>query len=155
MARKYKKELPRGEYLEDSIQFPVRFQEVDSLQVVWHGHYYSYFEVGRTSLGRKYGIHYKDIKEAGLSAPIVETSCYHIAPLHFGDEVLVVTRLFKRDVPKLEFSYEVFQAQEKKLCALGKSVQVFLDTDHQLLLDLPLFMKEFYVRWRDHMVHET
>ena len=34
-------------YLEETTTVRVRFQAVDSLRSVWHGHYVSYFEEGR------------------------------------------------------------------------------------------------------------
>lgn len=36
----------------------VRFDEVDSLGIVWHGHYVKYLEDGREAWGRKYGLTY-------------------------------------------------------------------------------------------------
>ena len=32
----------------------VRFSEVDSMQVVWHGEYMRYFEDGREDFGRRF-----------------------------------------------------------------------------------------------------
>ena len=32
------------------VEFPVRFSEVDSMQIVWHGHYVKYMEEGREDL---------------------------------------------------------------------------------------------------------
>ena len=48
--------------LSEVIPINIRFHEVDSLRIVWHGHYLKYFEDGREAFGRKYGIGYM-IKE--------------------------------------------------------------------------------------------
>ena len=50
----------------------VRFSEVDSMEVVWHGEYVRYMEDGREAFGRQYGIGYTDIRDAGYVVPIVE-----------------------------------------------------------------------------------
>ena len=51
----------------------VRFSEVDSMHIVWHGRYVSYFEDGRESFGLEFpGLGYMDIYENGFTAPIVE-----------------------------------------------------------------------------------
>ena len=34
----------------------VRFCEVDSYQMVWHGHYITWFEVGRNELASRFGL---------------------------------------------------------------------------------------------------
>ena len=38
--------------------FSIRFSEVDSMNVVWHGSYPLYFEDAREEFGRKYGLGY-------------------------------------------------------------------------------------------------
>ena len=39
----------------------VRFSEVDSMQIVWHGEYVRYFEDGREAFGREFaGLGYMD-----------------------------------------------------------------------------------------------
>ena len=42
-------------YLECAAEVTVRFQEVDSMGVVWHGHYLTFFEEGRAAFGREFG----------------------------------------------------------------------------------------------------
>ena len=42
--------------LTESITFEIRFSEVDSMNVVWHGSYPLYFEDAREAFGRKYGL---------------------------------------------------------------------------------------------------
>ena len=38
-------------YIEASTDLRVRFQEIDSMHVVWHGHYITYFEEARRLVG--------------------------------------------------------------------------------------------------------
>ena len=42
-------------------EVPIRFSEVDSLRVVWHGHYIKFFEDGREAFGREHGLTYLDV----------------------------------------------------------------------------------------------
>ena len=46
------------EELRASKEFAVRFSEVDSMNVVWHGSYPLYFEDAREAFGKKYGLEY-------------------------------------------------------------------------------------------------
>lgn len=46
--------------LRAQIKRQVRFEEVDSLGIVWHGRYPSFVEDARDYLGEKYGISYVD-----------------------------------------------------------------------------------------------
>ena len=40
--------------LTESKQILIRFSEVDSMSIVWHGSYVQYFEDAREAFGRKY-----------------------------------------------------------------------------------------------------
>ncbi len=53
----------------------VRFSEVDSIGIVWHGHYIKYLEIGREDFGQKYGICYTDLKREKIATPIVSVEC--------------------------------------------------------------------------------
>lgn len=44
--------------LTELLEFDIRFSEVDSMNVVWHGSYPLYFEDAREAFGRKYGLGY-------------------------------------------------------------------------------------------------
>ena len=56
--------------------FRVRFSEIDSMQIVWHGEYVRYFEDGREAFGKQYGLDYMSIYREGYMVPIVDTSPY-------------------------------------------------------------------------------
>ena len=137
---------PKGRYLEHRASVRVRFQEVDSLQIVWHGHYLTYFEEARMAFGRRYGIAYDDIRRAGLTAPVAHLSCDYLLPARFDEELCVTARLYARDSAKIEFYYEVSRASDGALLATGETIQAFADPGGALLLTMPEFMREFYRR---------
>ena len=71
----------------------VRFSEVDSMQIVWHGEYVRYFEDGREAFGREFaGLGYMDIHANGYTAPIVELQLQYKKPLRVIDTAVVETR---------------------------------------------------------------
>lgn len=143
---------PEGRYLEHSLALGVRFQEVDSLHVVWHGHYISYFEDARVAFGREFGVGYEDLKEAGLAAPIVRLECDYLASARFGDVLEVTSRLYERDSAKMEFYYKVMRRDTGDLLAVGRTVQVFSDIEGSLVLMMPQIMRNFYRKWSHAMV---
>ena len=52
----------------------IRFSEVDSMNVVWHGSYPLYFEDARELFGQKYDLTYMGFFRHGYFAPLVELS---------------------------------------------------------------------------------
>ncbi len=122
----------------------VRFSEVDSLKIVWHGHYIKYFEDGRESFGKQYGIGYLDLFEEGLLTPIVEVSCSYKKHLIYGDKVIIETSYVNNDAAKIIFDFKVFRESNRDLVASGRSVQVFLNENGELLLTHP----DKYIEWK-------
>lgn len=137
---------PKGGYIEERVGVRVRFQEIDTLEIVWHGHYLSYFEDARVAFGRRYGINYTDIRAAGLAAPIVRVTCDYFSPARFDDDLEVMARLYQSDSAKLEFYYEVSRRRDGVTLAAGHTVQVFADMAGDMMLTMPDFLREFYRR---------
>ena len=128
-----------------SIDIPVRFSEVDSLGIVWHGHYILYFEQGREAFGRLYGIDYLTVQTHGYTMPVVSSSCEHKLPLRYGEIARVVTKFYDTPAAKLIFQFEIYNEQNRLVCT-GETVQVFLDSDNNLVLNLPNFVLDWKCR---------
>ncbi len=141
----------QGPYLEHRTQVRVRFQEVDALRVVWHGHYLSYFEDAREAFGERFGFRYQDFLAAGLLAPVVETQCRYFLPARHGDTLEICARLYPCEAARIEFGYHV-RRSHADLLAEGRSVQVFTDLDWSLCLTLPELARRFYQRWQGALV---
>ncbi|WP_321436266.1 acyl-CoA thioesterase [uncultured Bacteroides sp.] len=130
--------------LTDRTSLRVRFSEIDSMQIVWHGEYVRYFEDGRESFGKHYGLGYMDIYGQGYMAPIVDLNCQFKQSLSFGEEAIVETRYINCDAAKILFEYTIYRATDQKVVATGSTVQVFLNLNKELELVNP----EFYMEWK-------
>ena len=128
-------------------EFPVRFSEVDSMLVVWHGHYVKYMEEGREDFGRKFGINYMLIKAKGYMTPVVKLTCDFKKSLSYDDSVIVETRFVDCDAAKIIFAFRIYRASDNELVATGESVQVFLDMDRTLVLTVPGFLEDWKKKW--------
>jgi acyl-CoA thioester hydrolase len=122
----------------------VRFSEVDSMGVVWHGNYVKYFEDGREGFGSRFGITYLDFYGHGVLIPIVSLKCDFKKPLVYGDTARVVTKYINCESAKIQYEYAIFNNKNQELAATGSSIQVFLDLNRELLLSLPAF----FVEWK-------
>ncbi len=122
----------------------VRFSEVDSLKIVWHGHYIKYFEDGRESFGKQYGIGYLDLFSQGLLTPIVEVNCNYKRHLSYGDKVIIETSFVNDEAAKIIYNFKLYRESDRELVATGNSVQVFLNEEGELLLTNP----EKFIEWK-------
>lgn len=142
---------PHGEYLEHRTMVRVRFQEVDSLRIVWHGHYLTYFEEARVALGKRYGIGYTDFVEAGLLAPVIHATCDYLRPASFMDELEVAGRIYRRDSSKLHYYFEIRRPKDNMLLTTGQTIHALTDLNGTLCLTLPEFIRGFYAKWAPEM----
>ncbi len=125
----------------------VRFEEVDSMGIVWHGCYPSYFEDGRVALGRRYGISYSDFIREQIPVPVRQMQIDYHRPLRFDEEFAVKTILQWSEAARINFEYEIYTAQGQLVCT-GCTVQLMLDRDFNVLLAPPPFFAAFLTRWK-------
>lgn len=125
-------------------EMAVRFSEVDSLRVVWHGHYIRYFEDGREDFGEKLGLGYMLVHQHGFVTPVVKSVCEYKSPLRYGDSFQVETKYVDSKAAKIIFQYKIYNKTTGKLAATGETVQVFLDGNNELMLTMP----DFFVEWK-------
>ena len=124
--------------------FRVRFSEVDSLRIVWHGHYLKYFEDGRDAWGAQYGIDFIEVYEKHrLLVPLVKTNLDFKYPLRYNEIGLIETTFINSPAAKVIFKYRIFDEQRKQLKVQGETVQVFMDMDNILQLSTPEFFEEW------------
>ncbi len=130
-----------------SVNRKVRFNEVDPIRVLWHGHYASYFEDGRMAFGEHYGIGYQDFFSAEVVAPIRQMHIDYTAPLRFDEECSITTILFWNDAARLNFEYLIYDNTGKEVTR-GYTVQLFLTPSGELYYAKPDFYEDFCIRWK-------
>ncbi|HNX86903.1 MAG TPA: acyl-CoA thioesterase [Bacteroidales bacterium] len=128
----------------DHKEILIRFSEVDSMRIVWHGNYLKYFEDGRESFGVRYNLGYLDVYKHNVMIPIVKVSCDFKRPLSIGDTAVVETRYVPSEAAKIVFNYTIYRKSDMEVMATGNTVQVFLTPQGDLLLTSP----EFYTGWK-------
>jgi acyl-CoA thioester hydrolase len=145
-SRAIRRSAPRA-FIEDRTTILVRFNEVDALHIVWHGHYVNYFEEGRRAFGRRLGIDYPAFIEQRIAIPVIHVEVNYLAPAKLSDSLVVTTRLLKSESARLDFDYEVRRAADAALLATGSTSQVFTTPAGDLILNWPPFMLERLKTW--------
>ena len=125
-------------------EFNIRFSEVDSMNIVWHGSYALYFEDAREAFGKKYNLEYLYMFDQGFYAPLVELHFEYKKPLKYKDNAKIVITYRDTESAKLIFDYQIYLLPDNVLVATGHSVQVFLDMNYDLMWSVP----EFISNWK-------
>lgn len=131
----------------------VRFEEVDSLGIVWHGRYPSYMEDGREAFGKKYGLSYITMYKEGFMAPIVQMHIDYHNPLRFNEEFTIEAVLHWSDAVRLNFQY-LITGVSGLIVATGYTVQLITNLDMEILLVRNDFMAHFCELWKGNRFNE-
>ena len=125
----------------------IRFSEVDSMNVVWHGSYALYFEDMRELFGRKFGLEYISFFDHGYYAPLVDLQFHYRQLIRYEMHPRIEIKYRPTETAKIVFDYEIHHPDTGELMASGSSVQVFMDTDYNLVWTNPEFYEEWKKRW--------
>ena len=130
----------------NTIEQDVRFSDVDSLGIVWHGHYVQYFEDGREAFGKQHNLRYLDFYNQGYVVPIVNIQCDYKQVLRYGDRIIIETTYTPCESAKINFTYRLLNSVTGELVVTGSTTQVFLSKDG---FTLQLMNPDFFREWKE------
>jgi acyl-CoA thioester hydrolase len=133
--------------LKASKEIDIRFSEVDSMQIVWHGSYSLYLEDAREEFGRKYGLGYLFIFGNGFYSPLVDMNFSFKGAIAYGTRIRVDIIYKYTEAAKIVFDYEIHDTKDDRLLTVAHSVQVFLDKEYKLTWTNPDFYLEWQKKW--------
>ena len=134
--------------LKNRTEVSIKFSEVDSLRVVWHGHYVRYFEDGREAFGKQYNLGYLDVYEHGLAVPLVDLEVKFKRILEYGDSAIIETTFINSPAAKLIFEYKITSAKHGYVVCTGRTTQVFMTpAKKELHITMPPFMEDWKKKW--------
>jgi acyl-CoA thioester hydrolase len=135
----------------DETEIRVRFNEVDSWGMVWHGHYIAWFEAGRSALLNKFQLSPPDFTRMGYVAPVVDLKCSYKEPARLDEEIIIRTTVLKPTKAALTFRFEVLRKKDRKLLVTGEETQVLLTLDGKMLYYIPPELEEKLKPLFDHL----
>jgi len=128
--------------LSTQIELEVPFHDVDSMGVVWHGHYVKYFEIARCALLDSFSFGYTEMGRSEYAWPVVETRVRYVQPLQYRQRFTVQAILTEWDL-RLKISYLIRDKDTKRRLTKGYTVQSAVDRDkNELVMPLPAILSE-------------
>ncbi len=148
MAKPYFKTEPDAPApLRAVVQRTVRFEEVDAMNIVWHGRYASYFEDARVALGDSVGLGYLDYYDNGVLTPIKKLQVDYIKPLRYGERFSIEAIMRWTEAARINMEF-VLRNEEEEVVTTGYSIQLMLDREGELFLGPPPCHLALRERWR-------
>lgn len=127
--------------IEACVDVRVPFHDVDPAGVVWHGHYFKYFELARCALLERLGYNYKEMADSGYVWPVVDLDARFLRPIIYDQSVRVRARLVEWEY-RLKMEYRIEDVDGAEL-GRGQTIQVpvALDTREMVLGSPPILIE--------------
>lgn len=123
--------------LQAEVEMLVPFFDVDSMDVVWHGHYVKYFEVARCALLERIGHNYQQMRDAGYAWPIIDVQLRYMRGARFNQHIVVRADLVEWE-NRLKINYLIRDAETGERMTRGSTVQVAVEiASREMLLASP------------------
>ncbi len=104
----------------------VPFFDVDSMLVVWHGHYVKYLEVARCALLDKLDHNYLQMRDSGYAWPVIDLQLRYVRGATFGQRLNVHASLVEWE-NRLKINYLISDAVSGERMTRASSVQVAVE----------------------------
>ena len=129
--------------LSTTVRVQVRFSEVDSLRIVWHGNYLKYMEDAGEAFGHTFGLEYMYMYNQGFLAPMYDIKMKYIGPATTDDTLLVTITYRPARGAKVIFDYEIRRESDNTLLFTAETTQLFTTHEGEFVLSCPDFLAEW------------
>ena len=119
------------------VEHRVIYGDTDAGQFVYYANYFRWFESGRRELFRSLKIDYIALDKRGIVTPVVEAHCNYFHPARYDDIVIVETRISEVKEKSIKFDYKIFRKKDRKLLAVGYTINVFVDKEKMKSMEIP------------------
>lgn len=128
--------------LSAEIELEAPFQDLDPMNVVWHGNYFRYFEEARAKLLRRIDYDYPQMSASGYAWPIIDTRVRFAQAVVYGQRIVVRAELAEWE-NRLKIDYEIRDAQSGKRLTHGYTIQCAVDMrNNELQLVTPPVLRD-------------
>lgn len=115
--------------MKNTIEINPRYSETDQMGVIYHGNYFSYFEVARTNLFETLGYSYRRIEEEGIILPVTEANCRYKKPIKYSEKILIKAEVDFIKRVTIGFKYTIYRKSDQEILATGFTHHGFVSKD--------------------------
>lgn len=101
----------------------VPFFDVDSMLIVWHGHYVKYLELARCAFLSTLHYDYNVMRSHGFGWPVVQLALKYVRPARFGQQIVVETHLIEYET-YLKLDYVIRDQSNNEILTEASTTQV-------------------------------
>ncbi len=120
----------------------VQFYDLDPMNIVWHGNYARFFELGRCALLAKIDYTYAGMQASGYAWPVIDMHVRYYRPLELGQHAEITAGVTEWE-NRLAISYLITDIETGKKMTRGHTVHVAVDMQSkEMLWETPPILRE-------------
>jgi acyl-CoA thioester hydrolase len=118
----------------------VRWAEVDRQNIVFNGHYLTYFDLGMTEYLRAMGFPYPaGLLDAGSDLFVVKATVEYKASARYDEEIDIHCRVARLGRSSIQFLFEIYR--DETLLVIGENIYVNADPSTKQSAAVPEFLR--------------
>lgn len=121
---------------ESKYELKIPFNDLDPMNIAWHGNYIKYMEQARCDMFDKLNYTYYDMKDDNYAYPIAKMSTKYIQPLSFNQEVIIHTILEEVE-PALRIKYKMYDKKNGYKVFEAETMQIAVNIETRQSLYCP------------------
>ncbi|MGX2974381.1 acyl-CoA thioesterase [Ursidibacter arcticus] len=131
-------------YARHSSEYEIPFFDVDSMNIMWHGHYVKYLEMARCAFLEEIHYTYDVMREKGYGWPIVQLNLKYVKPAMFRQKVRVNLAVVEYE-SCIRIDYTIEDCQTGNKLTTGSTTQVAVEIESkEMQLQTPQSWREAF-----------
>ena len=119
----------------------IRWAEVDRQDIVFNGHYLTYFDLGMTEYLRAMGFPYPaGLLDAGSDLFVVKATVEYKASARYDDEIDIYCRVSRIGRSSIQFLFEIYR--DNDLLVTGENIYVNADPNTKQSASVPQVLRD-------------
>ncbi len=120
-----------------------QFYDLDPMNIVWHGNYPKYLELGRVAVMKKIGYNYEEMIESGYAWPFIEMRMRYARPMKLDHPVKITAGIVEwENALRITYSIVEVATGERVMRASSSQVAVKIGTTEMLWVAPPILQEK-------------
>ena len=120
-----------------------QFYDLDPMNIVWHGHYPRFLELGRVAVMDKIGYGYGEMMESGYAWPIIDMRMRYARPMRLAVPVTITAGIIEwENILRIVYSIRERDSKERVMRASTSQVALTITTSEMQWVAPPVLREK-------------
>jgi acyl-CoA thioester hydrolase len=120
-----------------------QFYDLDPMNIVWHGNYPRFLELGRVAVMKKIGYNYEEMIESGYAWPFIEMRMRYARPMKLDHPVKITAGIVEwENALRITYSIQEIESGERVMRASSSQVALKIGTTEMLWVTPPILREK-------------